>query len=304
MSQLYQSYSQKMPNNALSFDEMPLPSKVVMLRPDFFEVGHAINPHMKDSEGSFNQVDKQKALGQWDHLRQIYRELGFEPVIFNPLSACPDMVFCANQSLPYLSDKGEKRAILSRMASPIRRPEVESIAADLQNQDYQTELLPIIDQDIFFEGTGDALWVPGRRLLCGGYGFRTHESVYEDVSRLTNTSIVLFELKNPRFYHLDTCLSIINDRIVLACREAFTESDWEMLQRLFSDVIPVNLSEADSPGFSCNAHSPDGQHVIIQKGNRHTITALEQRGLQAIECDTSEFVKSGGSVFCMKLMLF
>ena len=138
----------------------------------------------------------------------------------------------------------------------------------------------------------------------GGFGYRTHESVYEDVGRLTDATIVLFELKNPRFYHLDTCLSILSDHSVLACREAFTDRGWQTLNQLFSDVIRVSSVEADSPNFACNAHSPDAKHVIIQKGCTATNLALEQRGFKPVECDTSEFIKSGGSVFCMKLMLF
>ena len=63
-------------------------------------------------------------------------------------------------------------------------------------------------------------------------------------------------------------------------------------------------TEADSPGFACNAHCPDEKHVIIQKGNAQSVALIKQHNFIPIEIDTSEFIKSGGSVYCMKLMYF
>jgi N-dimethylarginine dimethylaminohydrolase len=40
--------------------------------------------------------------------------------------------------------------------------------------------------------------------------------------------------------------------------------------------------------------------VLIQKGSADTVDALKQRGLDVFEVETSEFMKSGGSVFCLK----
>ena len=54
--------------------------------------------------------------------------------------------------------------------------------------------------------------------------------------------------------------------------------------------------------YACNAHSPDGQNVIIQRGCTDTGAALGEAGFNVIEIDTDEFLKAGGSVFCMKLM--
>ena len=61
---------------------------------------------------------------------------------------------------------------------------------------------------------------------------------------------------------------------------------------------------ADAPHFACNAHSPDGKHVLIQSSATRAMHALERAGFSPIPIDTSEFIKSGGSVFCLKLMLF
>jgi N-dimethylarginine dimethylaminohydrolase len=70
---------------------------------------------------------------------------------------------------------------------------------------------------------------------------------------------------------------------------------------MFERVIEAPENEARGL-FACNAHSPDGRHVVIQRGCTETNTALEQAGFAVIEVDTDEYLKSGGSVFCMKLM--
>ena len=55
--------------------------------------------------------------------------------------------------------------------------------------------------------------------------------------------------------------------------------------------------------LACNGHSPDGRHFIVQRGANKTIALVQSLGLTVIEVDTSEFIKSGGSVYCMKLMV-
>jgi N-dimethylarginine dimethylaminohydrolase len=112
------------------------------------------------------------------------------------------------------------------------------------------------------------------------------------------------ELKDPRFYHLDTCLSILGPQTALACREAFTAEGWATLENLFPQLLICPQAEANSPGFACNCHCPDGKTVVIQKGNLRTNALLREAGFGVTEVDTSEFIKAGGSVFCMKMMFW
>ena len=52
-----------------------------------------------------------------------------------------------------------------------------------------------------------------------------------------------------------------------------------------------------------NGNCPDGKHFVVHYDNPVTIAAVKALGLEVIEVDTSEFLKSGGSVFCMTMML-
>ncbi|NBX17840.1 MAG: amidinotransferase [Proteobacteria bacterium] len=293
----------------LTFDlrqtpSMPLARQILMVRPTFFHVDNPINPHMRKADGTLHQLDKPKAMKEWEVLRETYVKLGFSVHEADAQEGLPDMVFCANQSLPFVSRTGLKTAIMSNMANDTRHKEVPALESALTRLGYKTEHLPARSSGTLFEGMGDALWLPGHRVLLGGYGHRTTQEIYGAVFGLVDATVITFELANPRFYHLDTCLSILDSQSALACKEAFTAEGWALVKQIFPKLIEVSVSEADSPVFACNAHCPDGRHVIMQSGAERTVSALKSHGFIPIELSTEEFVKSGGSVFCMKLQFF
>lgn len=293
----------------LTFDvrqtpSMPLARQILMVRPTYFHVENPINPHMRKADGTLHVLDKVKAMQEWENLRSTYRQLGFTVHEAEAQEGLPDMVFCANQSLPFVSRLGERMALMSNMANDVRNREVATIQSTLDRLGYKTVGLPSRSPTTLFEGMGDALWLPSHRVLLGGYGHRTNKEIYSEVARQTDATVITFELVNPRFYHLDTCLSILNSTTALACRDAFTTDGWTLVQKIFPKVIEVSLGEADSPVFACNAHCPDGKHVILQNGASKTVSALKSAGFVPVELSTEEFIKSGGSVFCMKLQFF
>ena len=284
---------------------MPIATSIMMITPDYFTVDAAINVHMRDpATGRPHLIDHELAKVQWSALHAVYESLGMVVRICPGVPGLADMCFAANQALPYLTPDGDKRAVLSNMRDDRRHREVEQVARFLNSLDYATDSLPPRTSATFFEGTGDALWLVGRRLLVGGYGFRTSPLVYEHVARLTGASVVLVELCDPRFYHLDTALSILTEDIALACREAFSPAGWEVIRTLFPKVIEVTPMEADAPHFATNAHGACGRHVVIQLPPPRVTEVLADHGFTVIPVDTSQFIKSGGSVFCLKLGLF
>ncbi|BBM70126.1 dimethylarginine dimethylaminohydrolase family protein [Rhodothermus marinus] len=278
---------------------MPLPRRVLMVSSDHFDVEYVINPHM---EGHVGQVDRALARRQWEALRDTYRTLGFEVHVLDGVPGLPDMVFCANQTLPFLRGDGERGVVLSRMHAPQRRDEVPHIARFFEQQGYALVSIPD-EVPGSFEGMGDALWHPGHALLWGGYGFRTDQAVYEWLARELGVRVVALHLTDPDFYHLDTCLSLLDAGTALYVPAAFDEAGRALLHRLIPNLIEVPEREAREL-LACNAHCPDGRHVLIQQGCTETVARLRAAGFEPIELDTGEFLKSGGSVFCMKLMFF
>lgn len=278
---------------------LPRPGRVLLTSPDHFEVAYVINPHMA---GHVGDVDRARARRQWDALREAYEQLGFEVSVIDGAGGLPDMVFCANQTLPYLTPGGERGAVMSRMHAPQRKAEVAHYRRFFEAAGYETHGLdPDLPGD--FEGMGDAIWHPGRYLLWGGYGYRTDRQVYERLENALGFPVLPLHLTDPDFYHLDTCFCPLDEDTVLLYPGAFDAEGLATIGQHFRRVIEAPEDEARSL-FACNAHCPDGEHVLIQAGCERTNGLLRAGGYTVVELDTSEFLKSGGSVFCMKLMFW
>lgn len=279
---------------------LPRPERVVLTTPTHFEVEYVINPHMSENVGA---VNKEVAFQQWKAIRATYTALDAEPVVLNGQSGLPDMVFSANQTLPFYEPNSDTRGVvLSRMHSSHREGEVPYYESFFKNQGYTVRRLPD-ELDADFEGMGDALWHPHRQLLWGGYGYRTSPDAYEALSDLLDVPVVLLRLVDPDYYHLDTCLCPLDVDHALVAKEAFDEDGLDLIDSLFETVIEVPDVEARHQ-FACNAHTPDGKHVLIQEGCERTVALLREHDYVPVELDTSEFLKAGGSVFCMKQMIW
>lgn len=275
------------------------PRRILMVKPTYFDVEYVINPHM---EGMVGQVDKIQAQNEWEHLKTAYQEFGLQLDVLDGVEGLPDMVFCANQSLPYLDERGNRNVVMSLMHSERRADEVGHIRRWYEKQGYSIqELDPSKITD--FEGMGDALWHPGRRLLWGGYGFRSSLEAYQVISDLVNVPVIALELTDPSFYHLDTCMCMLDESRVLIYPDAFTEQGLELIQHYFPTVINANTYEAEKL-FAVNAFCPDGRNVLIQQGCTDVNQKLRDEGFKVHEFSTFEYMKSGGSVFCMKMQLW
>lgn len=279
---------------------LPRPSRVVLTTPTHFDVEYVINPHMSDNVG---RVNREVAFQQWKALRAAYTALDVDPIVTAGQSGLPDMVFCANQTLPYYDPRTDTRGVvLSHMHAKERAPEVPYFADFFRQQGFEVKTLPE-DLDADFEGMGDALWHPEHHLLWGGYGFRTTPEAYEALADLLDTPVVMLRLVDADYYHLDTCLCPLDAQHALIAPAAFNDTGRALIDELFDTVIEAPDDEARHQ-FACNAHSPDGTHVLIQEGCDKTNRRLRAHGFRPVELDTSEFLKAGGSVYCMKQMIW
>lgn len=274
----------------------PRETRVLMADPTFFDVTYVINPFMAQHVGG---VDKAVASTQWHAVRDVYIRLGFEVHTLEGVQGLPDMVFMANQSFPVLTEDGETEVILSRMRSTHRKDEVKWVADWYASQGIRTRALASIS---VFEGMGDCLWVPNEKTILAGYGYRTERGAVDALSKQVMARVIPLRLIHPSFYHLDTCLSPIDSDCAFYVPQAFDSASLQRLQVQFKTLVPVPLDEAVQ-FLACNGHCPDGQHFIVQKGALQTNALARSLGLTVVEVDTSEFMKSGGSVYCMKLML-
>ncbi len=157
-----------------SLQEMPLPSRVLMVRPTYFSVEYVINPYMAENVGT---VDQSETRNEWEVVRQAFAQIGVDPQITEGQEGLPDMCFSANQSLPFLDENGTKHVIMSVMHSRQRKGEVPYIEEWYRENGY---IIHHLDESEAgnFEWRGDAVWHAGKCLLWGAYGFRSTLNVY------------------------------------------------------------------------------------------------------------------------------
>lgn len=278
---------------------MPRPGRVLMASPDYFDVSYVINPHMEENVG---RVNAGVAADQWAALRNAYESLSIPVSVIPAVKGLPDLVFAANQTLPYYNPHDGSRGIVAgSMHAPERRDEVHHFERFFQSHGY--EIVRISASNGSFEGMGDALWHPGRHLLWAGYGYRTDLEALENLSDELDVPVIALRLVDERFYHLDTCLSMLDDESVLLFAPAIDEEGVAIVRKFFPSIVDAPEDEAAGL-LACNAHAPDERTVFIQRGCVRTVERLRKARFDPVEVETSEFLKSGGSVFCLKQMFW
>jgi len=283
------------------------PRKVLMCSPDFFDIIDVKNPYMLGNSGQVNKIEARK---QWETLKNVYENWVAnsyldEVLVIDGAENCEDMVFCANQSFPFLDEKNNKQVILSKMKHASRQKEVPYFKAFYNRLNYNCIELQNTE---LFEGMGDTIPHPGKQLYYGGYGHRSNADAYEEISKITQTPIISLELVSDHFYHLDTCFVPLSENAVMLCKEAFTDEGINQIKIYFKTLYFIDEQEAIST-FCLNAHVinyPENKKkvAVLQKGSVQAKQALLNEGFEIEEIETSAFMKSGGSVFCMKMMIY
>lgn len=303
MSRVYSSVSQ-IDFEVCELETIPRPERVLLARPTHFDIAYEINPFMV---GNIGKADLAAALRQWEAMRDGFERVALEVIELEGQDGLPDMVFTANQALPFADRHGNKKAVMAIMCHEQRQGEIPHAEQWFRRNGY--EVIRLEDdgmsrgKPIYFEGAGDAILHQGRRLIWGGYGVRSTRPAFDQISEQLDVPVVLLELHDERFYHLDTCFCCLDEWSVLVHPPALTEESMEMVRRLFTNVIEADPSEAKTL-LAANAVSVNGADVFISKGCVKTAARLAENGYRVHEIDTSEFQKSGGSVYCMKLLVW
>jgi N-dimethylarginine dimethylaminohydrolase len=258
------------------------PRHYVMTAPMFFAVEYEINPWMDTSK----RVDSQLALRQWETLRQTYNELGHTVELVEPVAGLPDMVYAANGGLLV-----NGAAVVARFAYPQRTAEATAYAAWMARHDHQ----PIETRHVN-EGQGDLMVVGS--IVLAGHGFRTDRRAHDEIAAIVQMPVVSLELIDPRFYHLDTALAVLDDTTIAYYPPAFSEHSRARLLELFPDAIEVASAVAYVLGL--NAVS-DGANVVLPAAATGFAEQLRQAGFRPVGVDLSELLKGGGSVKCCTL---
>ena len=261
---------------------VPSARHYAMTAPTFFAVEYAINPWMDTSTA----VDTHVAMNQWEALRQTYKELGHTVELVEPVAGLPDMVYAANGGLLV-----NGKAVVARFAYPQRAGESLAYAEWMARHGFDPAETRHLN-----EGQGDLLVVGS--IMLAGYGFRTERQAHAEIAAHVRMPVVSLEMVDPRFYHLDTALAVLDDTTIAYYPPAFSVQARARLLELFPDAIEV--ASADAYLLGLNAVS-DGLNVVLPAAATGFAEQLRDVGFRPIGVDLSELLKGGGSVKCCTL---
>ncbi|MFH4977778.1 hypothetical protein AB6A40_004487 [Gnathostoma spinigerum] len=265
--------------------------KIMMCRPTYFKIAYAINPWMDVRRGA----DIKLASKQWNKLKDTITAAGAEVHVMEPNGAenFPDIVFSANAAVVR-----KNKAYLANFHYPERKGERYFYKKWFEANGYET----VGDQNIIFEGAGDALWGgKDQSVLFVGIGPRTDANALDDIAQKLDDGsgfkTLGCRLIDPRFYHIDTCFCPLNDELAIYYPYAFDEITRHNMKNEI-DLIP--LPEKEVVRFACNAVVIK-KAVIMNEGNEETAKILQKNGYETHFVNMSEFIKSGGSTKCCTL---
>lgn len=260
------------------------PRRYLMCPPTHFKVTYSINPWMDPTK----PVDLPLALAQWEDLRDRYRALGHTVELLDPGPGLPDMVFAANGATVV-----DGRVLGARFAYPERSDEAAAHLDWFHRNGYPDTDVRVPDH--VNEGEGDfavtASWI------LAGRGFRSSPLSHDEAQEFFGRPVIGLELVDPRYYHLDTALCVLDDARdeVMYFPDAFSPGSRSVLRRLFPDALIATGDDAAALGL--NAVS-DGRHVLLPQAAVGLFGPLRERGFEPIGMDLGELLKGGGSVKC------
>ena len=255
----------------------------LMCRPDHFTVTYAINPWMDPRV----PVDRDRAVAQWEALRSTYLDLGHRVDLIDPRPGLPDMVFAANGATVV-----DGVVLGARFRHAERSAEAEAHRAWFRDAGYAR----VVEPEFVNEGEGDLLAVGD--VVLAGAGFRTDPRAHAEAGRVLRREIVPLELVDPRYYHLDTAIAVLDGVTIAWLPEAFSPASRDVLRRRFPEAVVASPEDAAVLGL--NAVS-DGRHVVLPAAARDLAAALAERGFTPVPVDLSELLKGGGGPKCCTL---
>jgi N-dimethylarginine dimethylaminohydrolase len=259
-----------------------LARRYLMCRPTYFAVDYAINPWMDPAA----PVDTDRAIAQWSNLKQTYIDLGHTVDEIDPIRGLPDMVFAANGAT--VSDGRVYGAKFRYAERAAEGPAYLNWFAANGFDTYEAKQVN--------EGEGDLLITD--RFLLAGTGLRTDHAAHAEVQELFGRPVITLQLIDPRFYHLDTALTVLGGSNVAYLPEAFSDGSRRVLKQLFPDAIIATPADAAVLGLNAVC---DGDHIVLPEQAVGLIDQYASRGLKPVPVDLSELLKAGGGPKCCTL---
>ena len=204
-------------------------------------------------------------MRQWAALRATHESLGHSVSTIEPVAGLPDMVFAANGATVI---GGTVLGVRFRYQE--RAGEAAAYRSWFRSHGYS----PVHEPVFVNEGEGDIL-VAGGRTVLAGHGFRSDEAAAGELASVFGRRVVSLRLVDPRFYHLDTALCVLDASTAMYYPAAFDDAGRASLASVFDELIEAKDEDAEVLGLNAVC---DGRHVVLAAaGDRAGAVAVRAR---------------------------
>jgi N-dimethylarginine dimethylaminohydrolase len=156
-------------------------------------------------------------------------------------------------------------------------------------------------EGVYFEGAGDAIYDPVRRLMWMGYGQRSSRAAHHTLEQVFGIPAVSLELIDPHYYHLDTAFCLLAGGDILYHPGAFDEEGQDQIRALAADKL-VEAPLEDAAHLAVNSVCV-GRDVVMCYCSPALRRRLEERGYRVHVVPLGSFNRSGGAAYCLTLKL-
>jgi dimethylargininase len=231
-------------------------------------------------------VDVDLAFAQWEAYVSALQDAGWETIEVPSADGCPDAAFVEDTVVMY----GDL-AVITRPGADERKPEVEATEATLRSLGYR---IARIETPGTLDG-GDVLKYDGT--VWVGHGGRTNpEGIAQLAAHLAPLGAAVITVSLTRVLHLKSAVTALPDGTVIGYAPVVDDpSVWDSF---------VGMPEEPGAHVVLLGAGADGRERVLMSAAAPRSRALfEDRGLDVIAVDISEFEKLEGCVTCLSVRL-
>jgi N-dimethylarginine dimethylaminohydrolase len=251
--------------------------------------------------GYHHAPDSAAALREHEGFAAVLRAAGVEVHLArDPHPARLDAVFAFDPLV--VSNVG---AITARMGKPLRRGEESTLAAEVEA--LGVPILGTLTGDATLEG-GDTLWLDPDTLIVGR-SYRTNDEGFAQIRAILRAhGKDAIQVHLPHWHgrdeilHLMSLISPVADNLALVYPSLLPIPLAEMLAA--RGVEQVIVPDDEFLTLGCNALAVAPGHVVMARGNPHTVAQLRAHGVEVSEYAGAELcLNRDGGPTCLTCCL-
>jgi N-dimethylarginine dimethylaminohydrolase len=266
-------------------------TRFVMCPPVYLSTRIPNNVWMKGEK-----IDTVRAMKQFGRITNVIRALGVEILLIPPQKNCQDQTYVANIGIalnPFI--------VLANYKAPGRACEVEPARKFFEAQGYRN----IVQPPFHFEGEADLKKFTDK-VYFGGWGQFSDPKAYRWIEQKTGIKVVLLHEVNPKVYHLDCSLLVVDDKNLVVTKEGLDAKSLATLEKMANVILTP--PEVAITGVTNAVLIPEKKIVLSGTFNPETPqyrkamewmnATFDRFGYTCVFLDVDEFDKSGADLSC------